>query len=234
MNLNTIASYYKSRETILDQLQSIGYDVASRRIGMDEFQTTSIMSQLNFLAIHPKTEAGVHVIYSLRKVVSVDTEVVEGIMADPDFKKERDTIMFVWKSDPSENVQEIIRNWYIQHHIFIVWQTIDRTQYNVLNHILVPRFDRVPFASETTSSDPDIGDTGVSTPSVEADRGRMTFGIHSVEDLLRTFCTKLENLPTESRFSPPLMAKLIRPGQVVCYHRPSPTAMISPHWVLCV
>jgi hypothetical protein len=218
MNLNTSLSFYKSRETILDQLQSIGYDTDAHRLGLEEFQTASVLTELDFCAIHPKTKARAFVLYSLQKVVQVDTKWVQSTVERPDFQKERDTIILVWKSDPSENVQEIVRNWFLHEHVFITWQTIDRTQYNVLKHILVPRFDILPV-------------TGTEEPE---ERGRMTFGIHSVEDLLRTFCTTLENLPTESRFSPPLMAKLVRPGQVVCYHRPSPTAMISPHWVLCV
>jgi DNA-directed RNA polymerase subunit H (RpoH/RPB5) len=216
MNLNTISSLFKSREIILDQLHSIGYDVAPHRLNLEEFQTNS----LDFQAVHMKTGATVHVLYSLKKMVNVDIGDIESIIRDPEFQRDRDSIMIIWKSDPSENVQESIRNWYIQRKIFITWQTIDRTQYNVLKHILVPRFELLP----PTKDDSD-------TSSIDT---RMTFGVDSVEDLLRIFRTKIDNLPTESRFSPPLMAKLIRPGQVVCYHRPSPTAMICPHWVLCV
>lgn len=223
MNPSTLNSYFKSRETILTQLREIGYDTDPHHLSIEECG-----GYMNFCAVHLHTNARVYVFYELKKITlddRIETIWTEGTItfdSEPTpFDVTRDTVMFVTQTDPSENIQDQIQTLYLIRGVYVTWHTIERTQFNVLEHTLIPRFSIVPEeppqAKETEGMD-----------VLEHSR------IRSVRELLETFHTTLDNLPTESRFSPPLMAKLVRPGQVVCYLRPSCTAMIAPHWVLCV
>jgi len=236
MDLNILTSYYKSRETILAQLSEAGYDTSPFHLRVSEFT-----GNLDFCAIHKTTRARAYVYYSLKKI-TIDAAIIRNILEeqfiygeDTPFDKKVDTLMYITHTDPSVSIQEQIRTLYLADGIFMTWQTIERTQYNVLSHILVPRFDILPDATEANVTNEKETDETKTEQKEDNDLLRQTGNdVKTVQDLLQKFHTTRDNLPTESRFSPPFLAKLVRPGQVVCYYRPSATAMIAPHWVLCV
>ena len=140
---NIIAQIYKSRLTIISHLKTQGYDTSNyENFGINEVNIMSTSKQLDMLlkkndANETKTYVKYH---PLNKILSVKNirEYIDDLFELEEVLKKNDNLIIIIKDEPNETLQKILRNIWEQDKIFIIILNINRLQYNVLDHELVP------------------------------------------------------------------------------------------------
>jgi len=208
-NSNRILSIYKSRLTIIELLQSQDYDVS----GYDKFSINEIdvmfsNSQLDMLISHTTKPVQVYVKYYLAakqiRPPNLD-EIIEDLYVIDNILKKTDTLIIITEDEPNETIKTKMKYLFDQDSIFVVIHNIQRLQYNILNHRLVPA---CTVLDETTNQ---------------------------IEELKQKYnIRQLKQLPEISRFDPQALALCIRPGQVCRFERESATAMTYHYYRVCV
>ena len=140
---NIIAQIYKSRLTIISHLKTQGYDTSNyENFGINEVNIMSTSKQLDMLlkkndANDTKTYVKYH---PLNKILSVKNirEYIDDLFELEEVLKKSDNLIIIIKDEPNETLQKILRNIWEQDKIFIIILNINRLQYNVLEHELVP------------------------------------------------------------------------------------------------
>jgi DNA-directed RNA polymerase subunit H (RpoH/RPB5) len=116
----------------------------------------------------------------------------------------KDALVYVLYTEPSGALLSRLKTLYDTQMVFVVPINIQRLQFNIQNHNLVPL--HYALSDEETQS--------------ELVRGL------GVKDF--------SNLPEISRFDPVAMSILLRPGQVCRIERPSCTAVNSVYYRVCI
>jgi DNA-directed RNA polymerase subunit H (RpoH/RPB5)/DNA-directed RNA polymerase subunit F len=204
---NRILKLYKSRTTVIKQLQSLEYKVGDYSdFSINEIDAMNNNSQLDLLVTHRTNGKKVYVKYNLNaKQLNAQTvdNVVEDLYSIDAVLTNKDTLMIITDVEPNETILSKIRYLYDHSGIFIVIHNINRLQYNLLSHTLVPKA-RI------------LGDT-------------------EVEELKKSYnILKLSQLPEISRFDPHALALCLRPGEVCEFTRDSATALNSKYYRVCL
>ena len=140
---NKILKIYKSRKTAIELLKSLKYNVSD----YDEFSINEIDAmvkndQLDMLLQHPHTNRKVYIKYfmnlkNIRKenldTLIEDLFVLESVLTKPDI------LMIISNEEPNDTIKEKMKYLYDHDGIFIVMLNIERLQFNILNHTLVPK-----------------------------------------------------------------------------------------------
>jgi DNA-directed RNA polymerase subunit H (RpoH/RPB5) len=205
---NRILTIFKSRNTIIELLDSQEYDVSGyEKFSINEIDTMLANSQLDMLIIHKNTSKKVYVKYYLTakqiRPTNLD-EIIEDLFVIENTLTKEDTLIVITEDEPNDTIQTKMKYLFDQDHIFVVIHHIQRLQYNLLNHRLVSKC-RV-----------------LDTPA-------------EMESLKEKFNIKeWKQLPEISRFDPQALALCIRPGQICHFERDSATAMKYDYYRLCV
>ena len=136
---------HKSRNILLDQLEYQGYSVLDyQNFSVNEIDAMVENNQLDMKAERTSDGSVVYVKYmidgkSLRPQ-SLDDLVedlfeIENILTN----KEKDMIVLVVQDEPNESIISRLRYLFDKDGYYICVRTIQRLQFNVLNHVLVPR-----------------------------------------------------------------------------------------------
>ena len=136
---------HKSRNILLDQLEFQGYNVLDyQNFSVNEIDAMVENNQLDMKAERTTDGSVVYVKYmidgkSLRPQ-SLDDLVedlfeIENILTN----KEKDMIVLVVQDEPNESITSRLRYLFDKDGYYICVRTIQRLQFNVLNHVLVPR-----------------------------------------------------------------------------------------------
>ena len=136
---------YKSRNILLDQLEFQGYNVLDyQNFSVNEIDAMVENNQLDMKAERTTDGSVVYIKYmidgkSLRPQ-SLDDLVedlfeIENILTN----KEKDMIVLVVQDEPNESITSRLRYLFDKDGYYICVRTIQRLQFNVLNHVLVPR-----------------------------------------------------------------------------------------------
>lgn len=136
---------YKSRNILLDQLEFQGYNVLDyQNFSVNEIDAMVENNQLDMKAERESDGSIVYVKYmidgkSLRPQ-SLDDLVedlfeIENILTN----KEKDMIVLVVQDEPNESITSRLRYLFDKDGYYICVRTIQRLQFNVLNHVLVPQ-----------------------------------------------------------------------------------------------
>lgn len=136
---------YKSRNILLDQLEFQGYNVLDyQNFSVNEIDAMVENNQLDMKAERESDGSIVYVKYmidgkSLRPQ-SLDDLVedlfeIENILTN----KEKDMIVLVVQDEPNESITSRLRYLFDKDGYYICVRTIQRLQFNILNHVLVPR-----------------------------------------------------------------------------------------------
>ena len=143
MNNNSINSIFKSRKTILELLHVKGYDVDSYSdFSINEIDAMMNNSQLDMLVTHPTTNKKTYVKYSLStKQVRWQNnleEVIEDLYYIENVLSPNDDLVIIINEEPNENLLKRLEYLYNHDGLFVVMHNINRLQFNILNHNLVP------------------------------------------------------------------------------------------------
>lgn len=206
VNSTIISNIYKSRVHILEQLKERGYDVSNyNEFSINEVNIMYENKQLDMLLSSDKKNK-VYIKYNIYKNITPniiyntinDLFDIENIL-----DKETDEVIFILKQEPNDKLQNIVDQIYYNEKIFITLIDIKRLQFNILNHILVPKHEIL--------SDEEVREI------------KETYSITNIDT----------QLPTISRFDPVSLAVGLRPRQVCKITRNSKTAIQESYYRIC-
>jgi DNA-directed RNA polymerase subunit H (RpoH/RPB5) len=211
MSNNRIEEIYKSRNTMLKQLEEINYNVED----YDEFSRNEIDSmyknnQLDLLVNHKTENKKVYIKYyiSLKSVskqikpANLD-DIIEDLYVIDNVLTKTDTLIIIIDDKPNDTIITKLKYLYEHDGIFIIIHQLSRLQFNILEHNFVPK---MTILNE-----------------------------QEVENLKKEYNLKTTSLlPEIYRFDPQAMCILLRPGQIVKIYRQSPTSLVYDFYRICV
>jgi len=214
---NRILQIYKSRQHILEYLDYQGYNT-DEYIGYSINETDSMLKndQLDMLVVDESTTRKTYVKYyidakqvgkQIRPPV-LDT-IIDDLFVIENVLSKEDTLIIITEEEPNDTIITKMKYLYDHDGVFVVIHNIQRLQYNLLRHKMVPACEIV--------------------------KEKVGPGEFGVEELKLKYNLKtLSQLPEISRFDPQALAMSIRPGQVCSFTRKSPTSMDTTYYRICI
>jgi len=215
-----ISSIYKSREVILELLQTQNYDINNYRgVDINEINTLYETSMLDIIVEKNIIEDGqeskgepeniikekMYVHYYLDGKISQTKiqNLIDDLFITEEILTSNDALFIIIEQEPNETINNFVHHIWEKDGIFVIVQSIKRLQFNVLNHELQPKF-KILNEQETNYV-------------------KKKYNI--IND---------SNWPEISRFDPVCKATFIRPGQIFEITRPSKTALVSNYYRICI
>ncbi len=140
---NRILSIYNSRNTILAFMKELGYDISNyEEFSINEIDAMNKNEQLDMLLTRETDGRKVYIKYLIH-VKQVRKENIDQLVEDlydiEILLTKADTLVIITNDEPNDTIQQKIAYLYDRLQIFIVMHNIKRLQYNILEHILVPK-----------------------------------------------------------------------------------------------
>lgn len=206
LSSNRILSIYKSRNTIIEQLQNLGYDTADyAEFSINEIDAMNTNNQLDMLVSREDGQK-IYIKYLLNiKQLRKDNldQLIEDLYDIETVLEKKDTLIIITNEEPNDTITQRIKYVFDHSGIFIVLHYIKRLQFNLLKHTLVP-YAKILRDDEIESL--------------------------KIQYNLKT----LMDLPEISRFDPQALALCLRPKQVIKIDRKSDTALEYNYYRVCV
>jgi DNA-directed RNA polymerase subunit H (RpoH/RPB5) len=207
LSSNRILKIYKSRNTILELLQSQNYKTTDYgEFSINEIDAMYTNNQLDMLVENETNQKKIYIKYylnskNMRKENLED--LVEDLFTIESVLTKEDTLVIIINEEPNDTIVERMKYLFDNDGIFIVMNNIDRLQFNILNHTLVPN---ISILDEK-----------------------------EINDLKKEYNLKnIKELPEISRFDPQALASFVRPGQVCKFERNSNTALSYNYYRICL
>jgi len=140
---NKILKIYNSRKTAIELLKSLEYNVSDYdEFSINEIDAMVTNDQLDMLIQHSSTKRKVYIKYftnlkNIRKE-NLDT-LIEDLLVLESVLTKTDILMVISNEEPNDTIKEKMKYLYDHDGIFIVMHNIERLQFNILNHVLVPK-----------------------------------------------------------------------------------------------
>lgn len=149
-----ISQLYNSRNTIIELMDKNGYNVKEyENFSVNELNTMRQNNQLDMLLEKKEVEAEfmlkdnterkkkIYVHFYLGKSLRPNNiqEIIDDLFHLEEILIKSDTLYIVIKDEPNETLMNEIKQTWERDEIFIVLESIKRLQFNILNHILVPK-----------------------------------------------------------------------------------------------
>jgi DNA-directed RNA polymerase subunit H (RpoH/RPB5) len=206
LSSNRILSIYKSRNTIIEHLENLGYDISDyAQFSINEIDAMNTNNQLDML-VSKEDGQKIYVKYLLNiKQLRKDNldQLIEDLYDIETVLEKKDTLIIITNEEPNDTITQRIKYVYDHSGIFIVLHYIKRLQFNILKHALVPS---AKILKE-----------------------------EEIESLKAQYNLKtLMDLPEISRFDPQALAMCLRPKQVIKIDRKSDTALEYNYYRVCV
>ena len=206
-----IISIYKSRTTLLAQLQKQGYNVDDySSFTINEIDSMLSNSQLDMLINHSDKGTKIYIKYyfTLKQTTKqIKKEVLDNIIEDlftiDEVLTKKDTLMVIIDDEPNDTILTKMKYLYNHDGIFVIIHNIHRLQYNILDHTLVPYM-------------------------------RVLDAIEEVEFMKTKQIRDKSQLPEISRFDPQALVIGLRPGDICLIERASITALKTNYYRVCV
>uniref|UniRef100_A0A6C0LHI9 RNA polymerase subunit H/Rpb5 C-terminal domain-containing protein n=1 Tax=viral metagenome TaxID=1070528 RepID=A0A6C0LHI9_9ZZZZ len=195
----------KSRENILSQLKTRGFDV-NKYEGQSISQVHIMLqnNQLDMLAENPDTGRKAYVKYHLGKTLRGNNimDYIDDLFTIDSVLTRADDLIVIGRDGANDSMHKALRQIWSQHQYLITVVGLKSLQFNILDHELVP-----PHRVMS-----------------EAD------GL----EIKKKYNISLDSqLPDLSRFSPVSLAIGVRPGEIIEIMRPSKTAISAPFYRIC-
>jgi DNA-directed RNA polymerase subunit H (RpoH/RPB5) len=207
LSSNRILSIYKSRNTLIQQLDSLEYEVSDySKFSINEIDAMCANDQLDMLVSREKDGGKLYVKYCIQlkqlRKENID-QFVEDLFDIEKVLEKKDILVVVTNDDPNDTIIQKLKYLYDHSGILVVVRSLQRLQFNILEH------DLVPLA------------TILNKEEVDALKHK-----YHVEDIAK--------FPEISRFDPQALALCLRPGDVIRLERHSNTALYYNYYRTCV
>jgi DNA-directed RNA polymerase subunit H (RpoH/RPB5) len=138
-----ILKLFKSRNTLMEQFDNLDYDTSEHMdFSINEIDAMNNNTQLDFTIGHITDNRKIHVKYYLtsKQINRANLDnIVEDIYNIDNTLTKNDTLVIIIEDEPNETTINRIKYLYNHSGIFVVIHNINRLQYNILNHTLVPK-----------------------------------------------------------------------------------------------
>jgi DNA-directed RNA polymerase subunit H (RpoH/RPB5) len=140
---NRILSIYKSRKNVLEILQlHLGYNVEDyENFSINEIDAMYTNLQLDMLVNNETDNKKIYIKYYLTskqiRPQNLD-DIIEDLFVIDNILTKQDTLMIIVDDEPNDTIITKLKYLYDNDSIFVVIHNINRLQYNILNHKLVP------------------------------------------------------------------------------------------------
>jgi DNA-directed RNA polymerase subunit H (RpoH/RPB5) len=204
---NRILSIYKSRKTILDQLNNQDYSVNEyNEFSINEIDAMLSNEQLDMLITHDTNNKKVYIKYYFTskqiKPQNLD-DIIEDLFTIENVLTKDDTLIVIIEDEPNDTIISKLKYLYDHDGIFVVIHNIKRLQFNILEHSLVPNCEILDEA--------------------EIKLLKEKFNVNNSKQL-----------PEISRFDPQALAMCLRPGQICKFDRYSATSLKYNYYRICI
>ena len=139
---NRILKLFKSRKTVIDLLRTQGFNVSDYEdFNINEIDAMYSKKQLDLKFTNQETKKNVYVKYFLdTKQIKPNTldNIIEDLYEIENILKKDDTLVIIIDDEPNDTIINKIKFLYDKDGIFVVIHNIQRLQFNILNHNLVP------------------------------------------------------------------------------------------------
>ena len=134
-----ILTVHKSREVLLDILTTRGFNTEEYKgFSINEIHTLFVNKQLDILL--ENTDKKIYIKYYLEKTIRPTNvhDIIEDLFNIEQILSPTDDLIIIIKDEPNDTLQKLQK--YILEHekIFVTIINIERLQFNILNHVLVP------------------------------------------------------------------------------------------------
>ena len=205
-----IMSIFKSRSTILQQLQKQGYEVDDYlNFSMNEIDSMLSNSQLDMLLTHENgNKVYIKYYFTLKQTTKqIKKEVLDNVIEDlfiiEEVLTKKDTLIVIIDDEPNDTILTRLKYLYDHDGIFVIIHNIHRLQFNILNHSLVPHMRVLNDKEET-------------------------------EFMKKYQIRDKTQIPEISRFDPQALVVGVRPGNICYIQRSSITALTTDYYRVCV
>jgi DNA-directed RNA polymerase subunit H (RpoH/RPB5) len=207
-----ISSIYKSRNILLELMESQGYNISDNfEFSINEINAMFTNKQLDMILEKitenekTKKKNKIYIRYYLVKTLRPQNiqEMIDDLFNVEEILTKEDTLYIIVKDEPNDTMIQLLKQVWEQDGIFIIIESLKRLQFNILQHILVP-----PHKKMTTA---------------EVNIIKQRYNIMNDSQF-----------PELSRFDPVAKAIGIRPGEVCEILRPSKTSIVSNYYRICV
>jgi DNA-directed RNA polymerase I, II, and III subunit RPABC1 len=140
----TISTLFKSRNTLLALLERQGFNISDYTdYGVSEIQTMYTNNQLDMLLSSTKEvrpSKKTYVKYHLAKTLRRENinNIIDDLFHLEQVLQKTDTLIIVMKQEVNDTLTHILNEIWEKEQIFIVIHTLDRLQFNILEHQYVP------------------------------------------------------------------------------------------------
>ena len=139
---NRVLSIYKSRKTIIDLMDYQNYDTSDySHFTINEIDAMITNSQLDMLMTNKNNTTKTYIKYYLSskqiRIPNLD-EIIEDLFIIDNILTKNDTLIIIMEDEPNETLITRMRYLYDHDGRFVVIHNINRLQFNILHHTLVP------------------------------------------------------------------------------------------------
>lgn len=140
---NRTLKLFKSRTTLLEQLDGLDYDTSEyEEFSINEVDAMNNNNQLHMTLQHRSDNRKIHVTYYLNSKqinrANLDN-IVEDMYNIDNILTKNDTLIIVIEDEPNDAIITKVKYLYDHDGIFVVIHNINRLQYNLLNHTIIPK-----------------------------------------------------------------------------------------------
>ena len=200
----TISMVFKSRENLLKQLKSQGYDTKNYdNFNVNEVHAMFVNKQLDF-TLEGNDNKKTHVIYHIEKTLRKENidDYIEKIFDLEKLLSRDDMLVIVMKTLPNDTIINHLKHIWESTKLFVVIHGIQKLQFNILEHSLI------------------------SPHTILSDKEKI--------DTMKKYNIMDESqMPNISRFDPVALAIGLKPDQVCKILRTSKTAIQSNYYRIC-
>ena len=206
LSSNRILSIYKSRNTIIEHLQNLGYDTTDySEFSINEIDAMYSNNQLDMLlSRQDNKKAYIKYLLNIKQLRKDNLDqLIEDLYDIETVLEKKDTLVIITNEEPNDTILQRIKYVYDHSGIFIVLHNIKRLQFNILKHTFVP-------TAHILNDD-------------ETEKLKSQYNLKTLMDL-----------PEISRFDPQALSLCLRPKQVIRIDRKSDTALEYNYYRVCV
>jgi DNA-directed RNA polymerase subunit H (RpoH/RPB5) len=199
-----ILEIYKSRNNLLDILESINYNVSDYKgFSISEIDTLVRNKQLDMLVTNKDNEKKNYIKYFIEKSLRPQNlhDMIDDLFNIEEILDKKDNLIIIIKDEPNETIQKLLSELFVNDGHFVIVINIQRLQFNILNHSMVPKHNILD------SKEKDL--------------------------VIKEFNIQDDNIPNISRFDPVAQVIGIRPGEYCEIIRPSKTSITSKYYRIC-
>ena len=143
LNNNQILKIYKSRKNLLDILSSIGYEVTDYEgFNINEIDAMVTNDQLDMIIENNETNQKAYIkYYSSSKQIrqGVLDDIIEDLYTIENVLEKKDVLIIITEDEPNDSITSRLKYLFDHDGILVVIHNINRLQYNILEHVLVPK-----------------------------------------------------------------------------------------------